>query len=133
MKRSLMIILLVALVFCFVQTSMAINKQECEERSATLQKGAVKEDTKIVVKPYVQPYRGPQEVLWHWDFETAPEPGEFRGIDGTDVGVMWHTQNTYNVHSGKNWWCGKEGLDLNGLPGWGYGDWWYQTLDTHEI
>ncbi|UCG69661.1 MAG: immune inhibitor A, partial [Thermoplasmata archaeon] len=64
-----------------------------------------------------------ETTLYFFDFETGPQG--FLGIDGTDVGIKWHTSDEFWTYEGKAWWCGeKRGNE------WGYDDLWYEVLDT---
>ena len=77
------------------------------------------------------------ETLYFYDFESGTQG--FESVDGTDIGLKWHTTDDVptvegGFYDGKAWWCGEiaYGYDGDDLL-YGYGDWWFQTLETPII
>ena len=77
------------------------------------------------------------ETLYSFDFEDGAQG--FQTIDGTDIGTKWHTTDELptimdGFHEGKAWWCGDIGLGFDqGDVLYGYGDWWFQILETPVV
>ncbi|UCE19496.1 MAG: hypothetical protein JSV84_03885, partial [Gemmatimonadota bacterium] len=74
------------------------------------------------------------ETLYSFDFEDGAQG--WQSVDGTDQGIKWHTTDDVptimdGFHDGKAWWCGEvgQGYDLGDIL-YGYGDWWFQVLET---
>ncbi|UCE17353.1 MAG: hypothetical protein JSV84_10665, partial [Gemmatimonadota bacterium] len=77
------------------------------------------------------------ETLYFYDFEGGTQG--WQSVDGTDVGIKWHTTNDVptaegGMYDGNAWWCGEiaYGYDGDDLL-YGYGDWWFQVLRTPVI
>ena len=98
----------------------------------------VKDSSKDVPHVWERKELGPKvvnsaqvETLYFFNFEE--DSLEFQSIDGTDVGIMWHIEDEFLPWASRTQ-CSPAHWRLSTphSPD-GYGDWWYQVLDTPPI
>ncbi|MFQ6093609.1 MAG: hypothetical protein ACE5OR_13220, partial [bacterium] len=113
LKRSFVFLLTLVLIVGVVQVGMAKKEKAPRKVSPEWQ-------MKVPAPQFEEALAG--TVLFA-TFETGEEG--FQPVDGTDVPAYWH-ESAFNAYDVMSWWCADEGRG-------GYGNWWYQVLDTDPI
>ncbi|UCE19623.1 MAG: hypothetical protein JSV84_04565, partial [Gemmatimonadota bacterium] len=130
-KKFGVVVLSVVLLVVFTQVGFAKDKKKVDPPAvAPSDQKPLAPVSKILEPAQV-------ETLYSFDFEDSDQG--FQQIDGTDMGAKWHRTGDVppaegGMYDGQAWWCGDValGFDQDDLL-YGYGDWWFQVLETPVI